>query len=39
LEHALAHTRPALIEVVTDPNQIAVGMTIAGLRTGYPDRN
>ncbi|MCA1666726.1 MAG: acetolactate synthase [Thermomicrobia bacterium] len=33
LEHALALKRPALIEVVTDPNQIAVGMTIAGLRT------
>lgn len=33
LEHALALKRPALIEVVTDPNQIAVGMTIEGLRT------
>jgi len=32
LEHALALKRPALIEVITDPNQIAVGMTIAGLR-------
>lgn len=32
LEHALALKRPALIEVVTDPNQIAVGTTIAGLR-------
>ena len=31
LEHALALKRPALIEVVTDPQQIAVGMTIEGL--------
>jgi acetolactate synthase I/II/III large subunit len=31
LEHALALKRPALIEVVTDPNQIAVGTTIAEL--------
>jgi acetolactate synthase I/II/III large subunit len=32
LEHALALTRPALIEVVTDPYQIAVGTTIDELR-------
>ncbi len=32
LEHALALKRPALIEVLTDPNQIAVGTTIAGPR-------
>ncbi|MGI8687181.1 MAG: thiamine pyrophosphate-dependent enzyme [Thermomicrobiales bacterium] len=33
LEYALALKRAALIEVVTDPNQIAVGTTIEGLRT------
>ena len=33
LEHALALKRPALIEVVTDPQQIAVGMTIEGVST------
>ncbi|MHB8646040.1 MAG: thiamine pyrophosphate-dependent enzyme [Thermomicrobiales bacterium] len=32
LVHALALRRPALIEVITDSNQIAVGTTIAGLR-------
>ncbi len=33
LEHALALRRPALIEVVTDPQQIAVGTTIDDLRS------
>ena len=32
LQHALALDRPALIEIVTDPEQIAAGTTIAGLR-------
>ncbi len=32
LEQALALERPALIEVVTNPDQIAVGTTIEGLR-------
>jgi acetolactate synthase I/II/III large subunit len=32
LEHALALKRPALIEVVTDPNLIAVGATIDEMR-------
>jgi acetolactate synthase I/II/III large subunit len=32
LEHALALKHPALIEVITDPEQIAVGTTIRGVR-------
>ncbi len=35
LEHVLALKRPALIEVVTDPNQVAVGTTIAELRAPF----